>query len=382
MTRTLLVLGSFCTVLFLILFGRSMEPEVVVPQPSSETHAAVFMATTTESIDMPSTHPATSSEIIFEADDPGQAPQQKPQQMPSEDAPQPPANSTDVVRLKQPYNTPALSTETLNSVARSAVVNILCIAAGNEFQPVSASGIVIGDGVILTNAHVAQYVLLQDYSPIDLTCLVRNGSPAQVIGQAHVAFISDTWLQAHAPNIISENQTGTGENDVALLTVALRESTSPRPLPLPTDSREAVAFESDAVIIASYPAGFLGGLTIERSLALVSTIASIGKLYSFQGNTIDMFSVGGTIVAQGGSSGSPVVNDHGYVVGMITTSSEGATTDARDLRALTTSHIDRVLRQEMGMSLSAAVLNAPEYARTHTKNLAAQAGILTAIIFK
>ncbi len=379
MMRIVTALGAFGVALFIVVFWQHTEPGTATSQLVPEPHEAI--ATTTEyfsTYNRPTSTPPTrtSKTLDFEPRvDAG--PQQEPDKNVS-----PPTDGIHVVRLEHPYNMPSLSMDALNAAARSAVVNILCIAAGNELQPMSASGIVIGNGVILTNAHVAQYVLLQDYSPIAITCLVRNGSPAQVIGQAHIAFISDIWLQTHAPHIISENQTGTGENDVALLTIAPRESNSPPPIPLPVDSREAVAFQGDVVTIASYPAGFLGGLTIERSLALVSTVASIGKLYSFQGNTIDMFSVGGTIVAQGGSSGSPVLNDHGYAVGMITTSSDGATTDTRDLRALTTSHIDRVLRQEMGMSLSAAVLNAPEYARTHTKNLAAQAKLLTTIIFQ
>src|ERR1700733_7735385 len=60
---------------------------------------------------------------------------------------------------------PSLSSTELNTQTRAALVNIECTTiAGGTFEPISGSGVVIdSDGVILTNAHVAQFFLLRDY---------------------------------------------------------------------------------------------------------------------------------------------------------------------------------------------------------------------------
>lgn len=343
--------------------------EVKVAVPTTATSTATITSAT------PTTTPTAHTKV------PAQIP--PPDPIKSATSTPPTSGEIQVVRITYPYNEPALSPEMVNLHARGATVNILCIAGGNEFAPVSGSGVAIADNVILTNAHVGQYVLLQDYSPIDISCLVRTGSPAAVIGRAHVTFISSPWISQHAQDIVKENPTGTGKNDVAILTIEpSANAVGTPPSPITFDSREAIAFQGDTVTIASYPAGFLGGLTIERSLALVSTVASVGELYSFEGNAIDMFSVGGTIVAQGGSSGSAVVNGWGKLVGIITTSSTGKTTSERDLRAITLAHVDRVVRAETGSPLEYLVAHAKEYASLHQNTLKQEADQLTNVILR
>src|SRR3989344_252919 len=53
----------------------------------------------------------------------------------------------------------------LNEQVRAAVVNILCITgSGGPLNSISGSGVIIDPrGIILTNAHVAQYFLLKNY---------------------------------------------------------------------------------------------------------------------------------------------------------------------------------------------------------------------------
>ena len=64
------------------------------------------------------------------------------------------------------------------------------------------------------------------------------------------------------------------------------------------------------------------------------------------------WSRGGSIAAQGGSSGGAVVNAWGRLVGLITTTTEGKTTGERDLHAITLNYIDRDSAGLTGMGLA------------------------------
>ena len=79
-----------------------------------------------------------------------------------------------------------------------------------------------------------------------------------------------------------------------------------------------------------------------------SSIVTIGKVYSFHGKGADIFSIGGSVVAQQGSSGGAVVNQYGKLMGLIVTASPGKTTSERNLNALSAYHIDDTLYQETG----------------------------------
>ncbi len=262
--------------------------------------------------------------------------------------------STTVLVEEAMYATPPLSFDTVNTQARSALVNILCTATGNDLNPVSGSGVIIdGKGTVLTNAHIGQYILLQDSSPIAMECFVRTGSPAKTQWKPRLLYISETWLTEHARDIRITRPTGTGEYDFAL--VALEPIDAPLSLPLPSiepDTRDGVILTDEKALAASYPAGFAGAVTIYNELSLISTIATIKRLYTFSDQTIDLLSLGGVIVAQQGSSGGALVNAWGKLVGLIVTSSDAKTTAERDLRALTLAHIDRILIQETGLNLA------------------------------
>jgi S1-C subfamily serine protease len=264
-------------------------------------------------------------------------------------------------RVQDPYSSAPESFTDINAATRGALVNILCVPrAEGSLAPISGSGVIIDPrGVILTNAHVAQYVLLSESSQVDLSCFIRTGSPAAAHWSAKVLYIPSVWVQAHAADINASHPTGTGEHDYALLLIT--GSTDGSPLPssfpfLPVDTREAVAFEGDQVIAVSYPAEFLGGLAAESDLYAVSTVTTIKQLLTFDTGTVDLLSLGGIIEAQGGSSGGAVVNAWGQLVGLIATTSGGDTTAQRDLRAVTMSYINRDLMAQTQLSLS-AILN-------------------------
>jgi hypothetical protein len=105
------------------------------------------------------------------------------------------------------------------------------------------------------------------------------------------------------------------------------------------------------VLIAAYPVGFLSGITVQKDLYPSSSVVVTGAVYSFKENTPDVFSLGGSVVAQKGSSGGAVVNRENKLIGLIVTSSTGKTTRERDLNAITMSHIDSSFLEATGDSI-------------------------------
>lgn len=282
-----------------------------------------------------------------------------------------PAKKAEPGRTEQPqksaearYPSPQFDVATLNEHARAALVNILCETSEGTLRPTSGSGVFIDPrGIILTNAHVAQYVLLSERSDIELSCTVRTGSPAKPHWRARILFFPEAWAKEHAKDILNRRPQGTGEHDYAFL--ALTESVDGSPLPssvpyLNLDAREAIVQTSDRVLIAAYPAEFVGGMTTRNNLFASSAVTSVKQLLTFTENLVDVISLGGTIVAQGGSSGGAVLNEWGYLVGLVVTTTEATTTGERDLRAITPSHITRSLRQHVGQELSEFLAQDPQ----------------------
>ncbi len=279
-------------------------------------------------------------------------PDDKPKNALPVPTPQPTTHQSPVVVLP--------TTDELNEKARAASVNILCTTtAGGSFRPITATGIFIdARGIILTNAHVAQYLLLARYvNDGAIDCVIRTGSPAQTRYRADVLYISPRWITNNSRTLIDRNPLGTGEYDYALLVVTQTSNPSAK-LPgrfpaLPLEHTEDPSLSTDDVIlITGYPAGFLGGISVQKDLYLASTVSRIGQLFTFQEGTIDLFSAGGTVLSQKGASGGAVVRQQtGRLTGMVVTSSDGPTTGERDLRAISIDHINRSFAEETGVSL-------------------------------
>jgi hypothetical protein len=170
-----------------------------------------------------------------------------------------------------------------------------------------------------------------------------------------VLFFPEAWAKEHAKKILDARQEGTGEHDYALLMLTESLDGSPFPTTLPyleVDSREAIMRTNDRVLISAYPAEFVGGITTRNNLFASSAITSVKQLLTFTDKLVDVLSLGGTVVAQGGSSGGAAVNEWGYLVGVVVTTTEGTTTGERDLRAITPSHIARSLEQHIDQDLA------------------------------
>lgn len=297
---------------------------------------------------------------------PAVAPEPMPKQQPTVvEKPTPPTTNTpnasdnasaEASQVNDPYAFPPLPFDTINADARAALVNIFCIPHGGSLNPVSGSGVIIDPrGIVLTNAHVAQYVLLSEESRIDLSCMVRMGAPAAARFTPHVLAISTAWVSEHVSEINTKRPEGTGEHDWALLFLSPLV-TSPTPLPaifpyVTPDTRPAIGFVGDRVLAAGYPAEFVGGIIAQTGLHPVSSVSTIDRLLTFASSTVDLVSIGSVIEAQGGSSGGPVVNQWDKLIGIITTTSDGTTTAQRSLRALTADYIDRDMARSIGFGL-------------------------------
>ena len=286
-----------------------------------------------------------------------------------------PAKNPDAAtRIQNPYPFPAGSFTTINEKARGALVNILCTPREGGLLPTSGSGVIIDPrGVILTNAHVAQYVLLSESRDIDLSCVIRVGSPAVSKWHAVVIYIPTVWVKEHVSEIKSQQAFGTGEHDYALLLItnSVDGQTYTTYPSLSVDTRQAIGFEGDPVLVASYPAELAGGFTAQNGLYAASSQTTIQKLLTFVVQTVDLISLGGVIEAQSGSSGGAVVNAWGRLIGLIATTSAGGTTGDRDLHALTLSYIDRDLASQTGHNLTEILnSNVTSLATDFTQNAA------------
>ena len=252
---------------------------------------------------------------------------------------------------KEPVNQIAL-----NDKVRGAIVNIICVTKNaGPLNSISASGVIIDPrGTIITNSHVGQYLLLKDYPSAGfIECTIRTGSPAQPKYTAELLFLPPSWIADNASKINQSKPTGNGEHDYAFLRIT---GTVHPSIKLPTAfSFLSVSItppeEGQTLIAAGYPAGFLGGITVQKDLYASSAITHVAELFTFNTDTIDLFSLGGSIIAQQGASGGAAVNENGALMGIIVTATDAPDTASRDLRAITTPYIIRDFKKESGVAI-------------------------------
>jgi len=369
MIRVLQTIGSFGIAAAAIFFSyQSVQP---ISSPINQT--AAVAQSPIPSADEPSTTTPQIEAVVDPAVE--EKPQKSPdialeskvvEQEPSAPTIAPESQNTaatgQISRIQNPYPFQAKAASALDQEARAALVNIHCISSGSPLNSASGSGVIIDPrGIILTNAHVAQYMLLATRSEFGLSCSIRHGSPARNRWKADILYLPSEWVGEHAKDIAVERPKGTGEHDYALLVIT--ESVDSTPLPpifpyLEPDVREAIAFPSDSVLLAAFPAEFCGSF-IQSDLYASSVFTKIGDLLTFDEDTVDLVSLGGIVLAQSGSSGGATVNMWGRLVGVIVTTSEGATTAMRNLRAMTLSYINRDIQEKTGQSLSEFISDNP-----------------------
>jgi len=273
------------------------------------------------------------------------------------------------------------STETIISTTNDplvAIVNIYCTFTTSKYiRTTTGTGFFVSpDGVILTNAHVAQFFLLENTDALgDTECIIRSGSPAAPKYTAELLYISPAWVQEHAQLINVTSPSGTGERDYALLYINNTIDGSPLPLTFPalktnTDllSRSVMG---TTVTASGYPAESILANGLDTDLLPREATSTITELYTFGSNYADIFSITGSKIGEHGSSGGPIVTDYGNVIGMITTKGDDAKDGAGSLRAITLSHINRTITEETGFSFARNVSgNLPYRARIFTETMA------------
>lgn len=319
------------------------SPMATSTQPASAANAQTEATSTPAEAE--AEKPATTTSTVTKAEEP------KPQAAAS-----PTENPNQVRRIKNPYATNPLPFESVNVIARSALVNIFCSSTNGLLRPISGSGVLIDPkGIILTNAHVAQYVMLAESGRVNLACQIRAGSPATPKWEPHVLYLPPVWIDEHAQDLTKQKPLGTGKHDYALLYAGASIDGTQRPILFPSltpDTREAIGFVDDTVLAASYPAEFLGAIATSFNLYPVTSITTIDELLTLGSSTVDVVSIGSIIGAQSGSSGGAIANAWARLIGIITTTTDGETTGARKLRGITTSYINRDIQAQSGYSLS------------------------------
>ncbi len=239
-----------------------------------------------------------------------------------------------------------------------SIVNILCTYTTPTYvRTTTGTGFFIDpDGVIMTNAHVAQFLLLENRNEGGSTeCIIRSGNPAIPQYKAKLLYISPAWVQQNVGILNEEIPMGTGERDYALIYASSRVDAQPLPAVFPAlkyDSQLlSLNTRGNTVTAAGYPASELLARGPEVDLFPRKAETTISELYTFGSNHADIFSIRGTIVGSEGASGGPIVDSSGTVIGMITTRGDDTIDGAGSLRAITLAHIESTIQEETGFTL-------------------------------
>jgi hypothetical protein len=246
---------------------------------------------------------------------------------------------------------------TAPATALEALVNIYCTYKTDRYiKTTTGTGFFIDtDGVILTNAHVAQFLLLEGLEG-QAECIIRTGNPATAAYEADLLYIPPTWVREHARLINDITPKGTGERDYALLYVTAALEGKPMPAKfkaLPFDINPmALRTNHTEVFATGYPAELMLAQGINSPLIPKQATTSIAELMTFGSNLVDIFTIKGSTIGEHGSSGGPIVNKEGKTIGIISTKGDDAEFGKGSLRAVTIAYVNRTIKEETGFELT------------------------------
>lgn len=230
-----------------------------------------------------------------------------------------------------------------------ASVRIRCLQTTDKYKRLaSGTGFLINSqGVIMTNAHVAQFLLLKNTEALGKTdCQATIGTDDGTAYSLGLLYISPSWLLKHASLIDSVTPKGTGENDFALAYITGQKNggaiTSLFPFIPPATSPLSKTIKGKEVIIVGYPR------LEDKSTPQTIATTTITDIYTFGSGYADIFSLASSTLGHQGASGGPVIDEFGRAIGILTTKDPGTTI----LNAITMAHVDRGLKSEIDFDLA------------------------------
>ena len=203
------------------------------------------------------------------------------------------------------------------STPEEALVNVFCTFTTDDLvRTTTGSGFFIDpDGIIMTNAHVAQFLLLEETEEFGETdCIIRTGNPASPRYRAELLYLPPAWIEENADNLSQTIPLGTGERDYALLYVSESIDGGSTPIVFPAlmvaDDLLPVSVRGDEVVAAGYPASELirNGSNTPLNAQVADT--TISELYTFGSNYADVIAVRGSAVGAEGASGGGASDLH------------------------------------------------------------------------
>ena len=239
------------------------------------------------------------------------------------------------IEVKNTPPPPRLSQQELYDKASSRVVNFFCeYSNGVE----TASGVIISpNGYILTNAHVAEAFVNQNYE-----CKIRQGSPAKNIAYAKIVMFPSTYTSTN------KNSWEGHANDVSIWKITRSASGEPITSAFPYYSIDTnyLPKKDQPLATFSYPGELLGYEVLLKNLNML-----FGETIVSEFNA-DFIVSGMSLSSQSGSSGGILADVYtnkfaGLIFGVTTTTN----INERKLFSLSPYSIDRVVRNETGLSL-------------------------------
>ncbi len=268
---------------------------------------------------------------------------------------------TETIKLEIPETQYHEATQ--SSSYKDSIANIYCtIYKVPYIQTVTGSATAISENVYLTNSHLAFYIMLQNLNlGGNISCSLREGSPAKKTSTWKVIFVSPLWIQNNTNAFSSLGLSGNGEHDYALLLRVSGSSKNSRPLSS-TESKK-----DEVIYLAGFPA-FNQSILENALYPLVEKVTIENSFFKeVSGGLLDTSS---TPLAKIGSSGGGAFNEKGEVVGIISAAIQKIPGADASARVVSISYIKNEIKKESGISLEEIISSPQNYSGIFLRDLA------------
>lgn len=286
-------------------------------------------------------------------------------------------NNTE--QVERPVNKKPAPTVTTNPSSqitpeqkvKSALGNVYCSTIeGNRVQKITGSAVAISNnGVMITNAHVAEHILLSNTKAKNSNCFVRTGSPARKAYSARVVFLPEEWVLRNKDNLKFTSVTGTGEHDYALILLDEKINTSADQLTFIEPVSNSLEKRA-SVILGGYPA--FNANVIENALYPVIDTSRIVQTFALGNETGALGDTSPSILAIHGSSGGAVGNENGDLIGIIVASILDSETQKPSIRFISFDYIKDDIKEKTGNKFEQFIQNADNEASNFIKGKGAE----------